>query len=178
MTGPGAAMTTVVGHSPARAKPGQEVGFLWKMSWSWEMSGGRGTGCLQEQAGDTQGEQPCLPGQPMAEQELAQGDSIQEGSPLQLSRTCSLAPGANFQELLAAWDSLSCLHGSSFLRSPISSAFSQHPRWHRQGQQCPSLPCTTKPWGLPPCRAKNRQDEPQTPCTTWASETAERIWTR
>lgn len=50
----------------------------------------------------------------MAGQELARGGSFQEGSPVQLSRTCSLASGANFQELLAAWESLSCLHVQPF----------------------------------------------------------------
>lgn len=44
----------------------------------------------------------ATPGQPMAGQELARSGSFQEGSPMQLSKTCSLAPGANFQELLAA----------------------------------------------------------------------------
>lgn len=53
-------------------------------------------------------------GQPMLGQELAQGGSFQEGSPVQLSKTCSLAPGANFQELLAAWESLGCLHVQPF----------------------------------------------------------------
>lgn len=56
----------------------------------------------------------ATPGQPMAGQELAQGSSFQEGSPVQLSKTCSLAPGANFQECLAAWESLSCLHVQPF----------------------------------------------------------------
>lgn len=50
----------------------------------------------------------------MAGQELARGSSFQEGSPVQLSRTYSLASGANFQELLAAWESLGCLHVQPF----------------------------------------------------------------
>lgn len=177
-------MLVVLGHTSARAKPEHKAGFLWEASlwqrlWCWLRAHPLPTGA----SGDAWGEQPSPPGQPTAGQDLAWGDSFQEGSPVQLSRTRSLAPGANFQELLAAWESLGRLHVSSLLRSLFSTAELPLPSlsipdgtvqaWRA------ALQHAVHPRADSPCHGDWLPALPGTgrmargPCSTWASEAAE-----